>query len=49
MFKNKRDYKIDPWFINQIKDIVNLEIELEQKSLDEGLYKKLKGFWVFRF
>ena len=36
--------KIDPWFINQIKDIVNLEIELEQKSLDEGLYKKAKDF-----
>ncbi len=36
--------KIDPWFINQIKDIVNLEIELEQKPLDEELFKKAKDF-----
>ena len=36
--------KIDPWFINQIKDIVHLEIELEQKPLDEDLYKRAKDF-----
>ncbi len=36
--------KIDPWFINQIKDIVKLETELEQKPLDEELFKRAKDF-----
>ncbi len=36
--------KIDPWFINQIKDIVHLEIELENKPLTEELYKRAKDF-----
>ena len=36
--------KIDPWFINQIKDIVRLEIELENTPLNEELYKKAKDF-----
>jgi len=36
--------KIDPWFINQIKDIVKLEIELENRPLDYELYKKAKDF-----
>ncbi len=36
--------KIDPWFINQIKDIVELETALEKTPLNEELYKKAKDF-----
>lgn len=36
--------KIDPWFINEIKDIVKLELELETQPLNEALYKRAKDF-----
>ena len=36
--------KIDKWFINKIKDITNVERELEVKQLNFELYKKAKEF-----
>ena len=36
--------KIDPWFINQIKDIVGLEFEMSIKPLNLELYKKAKDY-----
>lgn len=36
--------KIDKWFINKIKDITNLERELEVKPLTYDLYKKAKEY-----
>ena len=36
--------KIDKWFINKIKDITDVERELEIKPLDFELYKKAKEF-----
>ncbi len=36
--------KIDKWFINKIKDITNVERELEIKPLNYELYKKAKEY-----
>lgn len=36
--------KIDRWFINQIKDITDVENELEHQPMDRVLYEKAKEF-----